>query len=274
VIDRFAFIIGAMSSGTTTAFAALARHPQLCPCRVKEPEFFSDDAAWARGIAWYRGLFDWRDPPHRRGLEASANYSKRHLFPETVERLASLDADCRFVYILRHPVERIEAHLRHRIVKDGDAPLAPDADVPANILRTSLYAWQLRPYRERFGADRVLPVAFETLRDDPAALLARIERFLDLDPAPDLARGATARNPGRADAPLYHALARRPGAVRLARLVPAGLRRRIRRSLSRPLDVDTRLTGARRAAVTAALADDLRELRETWGFDTASWGLD
>ena len=35
--DHFAFIIGAMKSGTTSLFEILSQHPQVCPSKIKEP---------------------------------------------------------------------------------------------------------------------------------------------------------------------------------------------------------------------------------------------
>ena len=39
----YAIIIGAMRSGTTSLYEMLAEHPQICPCRTKEPHFFCDE---------------------------------------------------------------------------------------------------------------------------------------------------------------------------------------------------------------------------------------
>ena len=38
--DRFAFIIGAMKAGTTSLFEILSQHPQVCPSKTKEPDYF------------------------------------------------------------------------------------------------------------------------------------------------------------------------------------------------------------------------------------------
>ena len=58
VIHRPDFIvIGAMKSATTTLHEQLARQPRLFMSRPKEPNFFSDDAMYARGWDWYSSLF-------------------------------------------------------------------------------------------------------------------------------------------------------------------------------------------------------------------------
>ena len=45
-------IIGAMKSGTTTLQVQLASQPGIFMTTPKEPNFFSDDDVFARGMAW------------------------------------------------------------------------------------------------------------------------------------------------------------------------------------------------------------------------------
>ena len=51
------FIIGAMKCGTSTLQAQLARQDGVFMTTPKEPNFFSDDDIFAKGRAWYEGLF-------------------------------------------------------------------------------------------------------------------------------------------------------------------------------------------------------------------------
>ncbi len=51
-------IVGAMKCGTSTLAAQLGAQPGLFMTTPKEPNFFSDDDVYARGMAWYRALFD------------------------------------------------------------------------------------------------------------------------------------------------------------------------------------------------------------------------
>ena len=53
-IKNFALIIGAMKCGTTSLFYYLSQHPEICSCREKEPEFFTNDAKWYQGFNWYQ----------------------------------------------------------------------------------------------------------------------------------------------------------------------------------------------------------------------------
>ena len=62
---RLCLVIGAMKAGTTSLFAHLARHPEIAPCRDKEPSFFCSH--YDRGLDWYRPI---RYPtPAQRGAQ-------------------------------------------------------------------------------------------------------------------------------------------------------------------------------------------------------------
>ncbi|MFN9173847.1 MAG: hypothetical protein ACK58N_04855, partial [Synechocystis sp.] len=50
-------IIGAQKAGTTALNKYLSQHPQIFMCPLKEPQFFSTDVIYERGLDWYRGLF-------------------------------------------------------------------------------------------------------------------------------------------------------------------------------------------------------------------------
>src|SRR4051812_13835299 len=80
-------IIGAMKSATTTLPEQLARQPGVFMPRPTEPNFFSDDDVFARGLDWYGSLYRGAEPPALRG-ESSTHYTKRPTYPNTVRRMA------------------------------------------------------------------------------------------------------------------------------------------------------------------------------------------
>ena len=87
VIHRPDFIvIGAMKSATTTLHEQLARQPGFFMSRPKEPNFFSDDAMYARGWGWYSSLFRPAREADLRG-ESSTHYTKLPDYPRTVDRM-------------------------------------------------------------------------------------------------------------------------------------------------------------------------------------------
>jgi hypothetical protein len=64
-------IIGAMKAGTSTLFEMLSQYPEICPSRVKEPEFFSRYQGHGANAENYKSLFDWNPSVHTVCLEAS-----------------------------------------------------------------------------------------------------------------------------------------------------------------------------------------------------------
>ena len=50
-------VMGAMKCATSTLHEQLAAQPGFFMSKPKEPNFFSDDEIYARGLDWYRSLF-------------------------------------------------------------------------------------------------------------------------------------------------------------------------------------------------------------------------
>jgi hypothetical protein len=173
-------VIGAMKCATTTLHAQLARQPGLFMSRIKEPNYFSDDEVFARGPAWYESLF--REAGERDCCgEASTHYSKRPTYPRTVDRLARARPHVKLIYVMRHPIDRLVSHYVHECTVGRIAPgtgLAEAIEGLPELVDYGRYAMQLRPYREAFGAVRILPVFFRGLALRPQEELERIGRFL------------------------------------------------------------------------------------------------
>ena len=112
-------IIGAMKCGTTTLFNYLASHPETNACIDKEPEYFGTN--WDQGPEWYASLFKQKE-----GLtfEASTSYTRYPSRLHIPERIKKTAPDCKLIYIIRNPVERIVSQLQHQITHRG---MAPDA---------------------------------------------------------------------------------------------------------------------------------------------------
>jgi hypothetical protein len=186
VTDRLPdfIVIGAMKCATTTLHEQLARQPELFLSRPKEPNFFSDDAVYARGLGWYASLF--RDaPPAALCGESSTHYTKRPTLPYAVTRMARHLPRVKLVYVMRHPVDRLISHHVHeqtvgRVGSDVDEAIA---DCPG-LIDYGRYAMQIEPYLKTFGTERVLPVFFDRLVAHPQAELERIGAFLGMSDRP------------------------------------------------------------------------------------------
>ena len=171
-------IIGAMKSATSSLYEQLARQPGIFMCTPKEPNFFSDADQYSMGLSWYTGLF--ADAPHGSLLgEASTHYTKLPRYPETVQRLKEHLPDARFIYVMRHPVDRLISHYMHEwstgIYRCG---IEESIERYSELISYGLYAMQLEPYFKAFGRAAVLPVFFDRLLRKPQEELERICRFI------------------------------------------------------------------------------------------------
>jgi len=187
-------IIGAMKSGTSTLHEQLALRPRFFMSRPKEPNFFSDDPNFARGVEWYASLFAGASESQLCG-ESSTHYTKLPTHPHAAERLHALLPNARLVYVMRDPVERLVSQYLHEwSTRAIEGDVADVVETHERFVAYSCYARQLEPYLARFGTSRVLPVFFERMVAEPEAELARVCRFLgDQSPEPVTWREERAR---------------------------------------------------------------------------------
>jgi hypothetical protein len=171
-------IIGAMKCATSTLHEQLAANEGFFMSRPKEPNFFSDDDVWARGLDWYAGLFAAAPAGALRG-ESSTHYTKLPTHPRTIERVAASVRTRRFIYVMRHPVDRLVSHYIHEW-SQGFYRESLDEAVAAHpeLVDYGCYARQIEPWIGCFGREAILPVFFERLTVAPEAEMERIGRFL------------------------------------------------------------------------------------------------
>jgi hypothetical protein len=283
-IHRFALIIGAMKSGTTTLFNYLAQHPAIAAANQKEPAFFAFDDIFEKGRDWYENLFCFAPGQHQWALDGSTDIAKAPFSGDVRARMAALpDAEFRLIYILRHPLRRMESHARHAQIHRMElgviASDRPDHGLDNGIspvsMAASQYAAQLDRYRDLFDAGKVMLLSLEQLSADPKRQVARICQFLELPSLPTL-RPAIEENRAedrRESGPLWDNLRKIPG---LAAIIPKSMRHLLYHRLSRrPITPGRfRLTPAEETALLGQLLPDLRRLRDIYGFDVeGQWGI-
>ena len=225
-------IIGAMKCATTTLHDQLALQPGVFMSEPKEPNFFSDEAVWGRGLGWYQGLFSEAGEDDLCG-ESSTHYTKLPTHPLAAERLFEHLPHARLVYVMRDPIDRLVSHYIHAWSRrEMDVPIDDAVRRHAELIDYSRYAMQLVPWTERFGADRVLPVFFERLTRDPQSEFARVCRHIGYSGEPVWNVEAGAKNVSAKRmryGPMMEAVLS-VGAVRTLRraLLPESVRERIK----------------------------------------------
>lgn len=168
--------------------------PGIFMCTPKEPCYFSDNVCFSKGPEWYASLFEAGGPGDLCG-ESSTHYSKLPTYPGTAERMYQALPDAKIIYVMRDPIDRIISHFIHEWTErtvDGSIDAVVRA-VP-RFIQYSQYAYQLHPYLELFGADRVLPVFYERLKVMPQEELQRITQFIGLRDRPMWHHDSTRHN--------------------------------------------------------------------------------
>ncbi|HEX8981088.1 MAG TPA: sulfotransferase [Parasulfuritortus sp.] len=177
-------IVGAMKSATSSLQEQLVVQPGIFMSEPKEPNFFSDDDQFARGMGWYAGLFAEAEEGALLG-EASTHYTKLPTHPNAVARLKQHVPDARFVYVMRHPVDRLVSHYIHEwSMGVYNCEIEEAVGRYPELVAYGQYAMQLKPYFEAFGREAVLPVFFDRLIREPQAELERVCRFIGYPGAP------------------------------------------------------------------------------------------
>lgn len=228
-------IIGAMKCGTSTLHAQLAAQPQFFMSEPKEPNFFSNDEIYAKGEAWYRSLFAAAPVGVIKG-ESSTHYTKLPTYPKTVDRLAALIPNAKLIYVTRDPVERLISQYIHEWTQGVIACGLDEAiEKHPELVAYSRYGYQLQPFIERFGRERILHVEFEHMTAEPDATLKRIAAFLgakgDVQWRDDLEAQNVSAERIRAF-PLKSLIVDNPVAAALRRtLVPRSVRDRVKSRL-------------------------------------------
>lgn len=173
-------IIGAMKSATSSLQDQLSLLPGVFMTTPKEPNFFSNDEIYARGESWYSALYDDAQLNDLKG-EASTHYTKLPKHPQTISRLSGYCPHAKFIYVMRHPVDRLLSHFVHNwsmgfIPKSASIDEMIDSYPP--LIEYSLYSKQIRPWLEQFGKECVLPVFFNRIVSTPQLEFERICSFI------------------------------------------------------------------------------------------------
>ncbi|RCW82121.1 sulfotransferase family protein [Paracoccus lutimaris] len=218
--------IGAQKAGTTWMSQMLGQHPDIWTPPFKEAQFFNhryieEHRKWlpwhfrrgriniqkrwdARGqempkemqryldrIArepmftnhWYKLVFA-PAPAHAKAMDVTPEYST--LPAEGVEFVAKFLPQAKFIYIIRHPVDRAISQLKMNLMRARRRPQTVEdwlneVEDPVLMDRGDYLSYVPR-WNACFGPDRLLYLPFGMIAHDPLGFLRRIEGFLDLKP--------------------------------------------------------------------------------------------
>jgi hypothetical protein len=171
-------IIGAMKCATSTLHDQLAAQSGIFMSTPKEPNFFSDDAQWNKGIEWYGSLFENAKEQDICG-ESSTHYTKLPDYLKTLERMRRRLPDVKLIYVMRHPLDRLISQYMHEWTERTiTLPIEAAVKNYPRLVEYGLYSAQLKPYMDVYGTDKILPVFTERLMTCPEIELQRVCDFL------------------------------------------------------------------------------------------------
>ena len=222
------FVIGAAKAGTTALYSYLAQHPQVFLSRVKEPEFFSKEEYYSRGLDWYQ---DWHfegaeDYPVRAEATPHYLYWSEKVAPRIKEAYRGLPV--KFIVSFRDPVSRAYS-MYWNMVREGIEDLAFDEALRVEERRLkqnrnelyqlgsmaygysagSRYASLLQPYLKLFSPENFFFVFQDDLRSRADETCKEVFEFLGIDSSLEI-------NPSNSN----------PAAMPRSRLLHKALRRR------------------------------------------------
>jgi hypothetical protein len=174
-------VIGGLKCGTTSLHHYLSLHPEVSMSRPKELNFFVAELNWELGSEWYASHFE-RSAAVRG--ESSPHYTNLPRFTGVAERMQSVLGEARIVYMVRDPIDRMLSHYLHNVGGGYDDRTLADAfaDPESAYVTRSRYFFQLEPYLEEFGPERIEIVGREELKRDRPGTMRRVFAFLGVDP--------------------------------------------------------------------------------------------
>jgi hypothetical protein len=291
------FVIGAAKAGTTALYDYLAQHPRVFLSRVKEPEFFSKEEYYARGLDWYQ---DWH-------FEGADNYPVRaeatphYLYWSGKVAPRSNEADrglpVKFIVSFRDPVSRAYS-MYWNMVREGIEDLDFDEALRVEERRLeqhrnelyqlgsmaygysagSRYASLLQPYLELFSPENFFFVLQDDLKSRANETCKEIFEFLGIESSIEI--NTSNSNPAAMPRSrlLHRALRRRPLLKEFIKpLIPIRVRL-VRRSLKSKI-MEANLKETAYVPLHPQLAHELRlsyrteieKLEEITGRELSSW---
>tara|TARA_R110001599_G_scaffold145321_1_gene327605 strand:- start:56733 stop:57593 length:861 start_codon:yes stop_codon:yes gene_type:complete len=272
---------GFSKCGTTTLCALLAQHPDIYIPELKEPWYFSSNDFPARQ-ADYVQHFSPALPGQLLG-EGSVNYSGFEKEDISIARIGDNNADCRFIFIARNPLRRIESSYRemhHSGVKFGlNAPygLAENLERFPQMIKDSMFFERISKYVNAFGKQAILVLFLEDLHREPQQELQKCFKHLGVDPQFHV-REALRLNKGSSkyyDTRILRYIRSKPwSGFKLARLNPEQQDRllqplRLRRPFVKPIVWDERS----RAMVQDSVLPDAKKFLEAFGKSADFWNF-
>jgi hypothetical protein len=185
MVDLKFLVPGFSKCGTTTLCSLLNQHPDIFIPEEKEPWYFSSpryDEKHQQYIDYFKNSM-----PGQTLGEGSTSYSGHKTEHPSIERIYQHHPDCKFIFIARNPIKRIESSYReihHSGILFGvDAAyqLSDTMKQFPQMVEDTLYWDRISHYREKFGDNSILVIFLEDLKSNPQEQLKRCFRHIGVN---------------------------------------------------------------------------------------------
>jgi hypothetical protein len=176
------FIIGAAKCATTSLASFLAAHPQAAIVKDKEPHFFSVQPDTRSAYENYLSHYEHCSNEIAIG-DASTSYSRIRKNPNTIRRIHDFDPEAKIIYMVRHPLERIESAYTERIMATNvqhKKSLSQSVRQIPMMVDSSRYWEVFDAYRKTFPEKNIMVVWFEEFIQNQQQVFESICRFLGI----------------------------------------------------------------------------------------------
>ncbi len=176
-------IIGAAKSATTSLASLLDNHPEASISRPKEPHFFSMDDRYQAGWLQYLSLFSHCGNEIAIG-DASTSYSRIRYYPKVFERLDSYLKDPKIIYMVRHPIRRIESAYVEQMTLARHSPIKSISEAVERVpmmVDSSRYWEVYSAYRDHYSESQIKVVWFEDYVSEQSKVFSEVCQFLGID---------------------------------------------------------------------------------------------
>ncbi len=271
-------VIGAPKAATTSLCHQLGQHPEVFFSRPKETFFFCYDHVYEKkGWAWFESLFDGAQGYKAIG-EGSTINANLGTYPNALPRIVKHLPDCKIIYIVREPIERIASYWIE-LNSQGTITLPFNRAVREDpqLIDTSLYWKQLSAYRQHFSDDRILLLFFEDFKHDAHGVLKRCFEFIGVDPTVKIDGAEKPRYVSegkRSDMAITNFMRKcLPGFYAIRDAMPGPLREGAKRLLKKPIEGRPQWEPAVLAWAVEQVRDDSAKFLAHCGKPANYWDL-
>ena len=194
-----------------------------------------------------------------------------------VERIANHLPEAKLIYIVRHPVQRIESDFV-QLLDNGHQFDSLDTAIKEwkPLVDSSCYWARINDFRQYFSDDQILVLFMDDLSKDPDGVLKKCFEFLAVDPTFSLQKTQptlNSRSTKQTDYPWMAWLRQQRLFLDAKWLMPTWLISRLKPLFRKPIKVDIQWQDETRQTVNERLREDSAEFLTFYGKPEGYWQL-